>query len=446
MKNYILIFLLIVTATLPIVAQDREMTLEEKMQSSAYRAMIEARDSALFIPGSIEDDNPSNYNWNERRYTQLDQNCIHNDNPQPVSDSIYIMRLKALPTIIQMPFNQTVRQALDFYLQRRRSLIERMIGLGNHYYFPIFENALQHHGLPSELKYLACIESALRQNAYSPAHAAGLWQFMPATAVLEGMEVNSYIDERYDLYKSTDAACRYLKKLYTKFGDWHLAIAAYNCGPGNTEKAIARSGGRRTFWEIYNYLPSETRAYVPFFIAVTYVMTYHNEHGLCSPEDNLPLECDTIMVDKMVHFSQMAHWLDLPIEEIESLNPQYICDIVPASFEKKKSITLPTAKISQFLQLQDSIYAFRADELLPHNGDFKEVVGRGKRNSYVNEGGNRSAGSGQRSVGRGGSHTVRRGETLGAIAKKYHTTISKLKQANHMKSDKLRAGQKLRLP
>lgn len=445
-RNYILPMLLALLTSLPLFSQEREMTLEEKMQSSAYRAMVEARDSALFLPGGVEDANPSNYNWNERRYTHLDPNCHREQNPLPTPDSVYIMRLKAMPTVIDMPYNQPVRQALDFYLERRRSLLERMIGLGYNYYFPVFENALQNHGLPSELKYLACIESALRQNAYSPARAAGLWQFIPGSAILQGLEVNSYIDERYDLYKSTDAACHFLKQLYNKFGDWHLAIAAYNCGPGNIDKAIARSGGRRTFWEIYNYLPRETRAYVPFFIAVTYAMTYHSEHGLCGAEPEIPLECDTIMVDRMVHFSQIAHCLNIPMEEIESLNPQYICDIVPATIEKKHSIMLPSDKIVEFLHQQDSIYAFRQEELIPRSGDVKDVTAYGKRNTFVNEGGNRSAGSGRRDVGRGGSHTVRKGETLGSIARKYHTTIAKIKKANGMKSDRLRVGQKLRLP
>lgn len=445
-KTQILSLLIMLLANSSLIAQDRELTLEEKMQSAAYRAMVEARDSALYILGSLDDPDPASYNWNERRFIHLDENCVRIIDPEPVPDSIYIMRLKALPTVIEMPFNQPVKQALDFYLERRRSLIERMVGLGYNYYFPIFENALQRHNLPSELKFLACIESGLRQNAYSSARAAGLWQFIPGSGILQGLEVNSTIDERYDLYKSTDAACRFLKQLYNKFQDWHLAIAAYNCGPGNIDKAIARSGGKRTFWEIYNYLPRETRAYVPFFIAATYVMTYHCEHGLCGSEADVPIECDTLMISHMVHFTQLSHFLKLPMEELESLNPQYICDIIPASAEKQRSLTLPRDKSLQFLQMQDSIYAFRADELLPRNGEASEILAKGKRNQYVTDGGNKNAGAGHKSAGRGGTHTVRKGETLGAIASKYHTTIAKIKRANGMKSDKLRAGQKIKLP
>lgn len=449
--QYLLTLLLTLSASMPLFAQDREMTLDEKMASAAYRAMQEANDTALYILESLHETRHSDYNWTERHYIHLDPNCVSISDPEPTPDSVYIMRLRAMPTVIEMPFNQPVKQALDLYVQRRRSLVERMVGLGFNYYFPIFENSLQKYGLPSELKYLACIESALRQNAYSSARAAGLWQFIPGSGILQGLEVNSVIDERYDLYKSTDAACRFLKQLYQMFGDWHLAIAAYNCGPGNINKAIARSGGRRTFWEIYNYLPRETRAYVPFFIAATYVMTYHCEHNLCGSEADVPEPCDTLMISRLVHFDQLSHYLELPVEQIESLNPQYICDIIPASREKQRSLTLPVEKALLFLELQDSICAYRADSLLPSHGDLGEVLAKGKRNSYVNSGGNRSAGSGSGSVreaasGRGGVHVVRRGETLGSIARKYHTTISKLKKANKMKSDRLREGQKLRLP
>ena len=428
-----------------LTAQDREMTLDEK-QSAAYRAMMNVRDTALYIPESLDDADPSDYTWTERHYIHVDPNCVRIVDPEPTPDSVFILRLKAIPTVIEMPYNQPVRQALDLYLLRRRSLVERMVGLGFNYYFPIFENALQRYGLPSELKYLACIESGLRQNAYSPARAAGLWQFIPGTGILQGLEVNSQIDERYDLYKSTEAACIFLKQLYERFGDWHLAIAAYNCGSGNITKAIARSGGKETFWEIYDYLPQETRAYVPFFIAATYVMTYHCEHGLCGSEADVPVECDTLMVSNMVHFDQISHWLELPVEELESLNPQYIRDIVPASAEIARSITLPADKISQFIELQDSIYAYKAETLLPRNGSITEVASRGRANSYVTKGGNRSTGRTGATGGKGGSYTVRKGDTLGSIAKRNHTTITRIKKANGLKSDKISIGQKLKLP
>ena len=428
----------------PLLAQEHEMTADEKLESAAYRAMVEAQDSSLFILESLEDNDESDYAWTERQFIHIDPNCVRILDPEPVPDSVYIMRLRALPTIIEMPFNQPVKKALDFYLMRRRALVERMVSVGFNYYFPIFENALQKYELPSELKYLACIESALRQNAYSPARAAGLWQFIPATGIMQGLEVNSYIDERYDLYKSTDAACKFLKKLYNKFDDWHLAIAAYNCGPGNIDKAIARSGGHRTFWEIYNYLPQETRAYVPFFIAATYVMTYHCEHGLCGSVTDIPVECDTVMVNRMVHFEQIAHCLNLPMEVVESLNPQYIRDIVPGSPEKPHSITLPANKAISFLERQDSIFAYKAETLLPRNGRITEVSTRGRHNEYVRQGGNRGSGGSTASSGR--IYTVRKGESLGSIARKHHTTSAKIKKLNKLKSDRIHPGQKLRLP
>ena len=428
----------------PLLAQEHEMTADEKLESAAYRAMVEAQDSSLFILESLEDNDESDYAWTERQFIHIDPNCVRILEPEPVPDSVYIMRLRALPTIIEMPFNQPVKKALDFYLMRRRALVERMVSVGFNYYFPIFENALQKYELPSELKYLACIESALRQNAYSPARAAGLWQFIPATGIMQGLEVNSYIDERYDLYKSTDAACKFLKKLYNKFDDWHLAIAAYNCGPGNIDKAIARSGGHRTFWEIYNYLPQETRAYVPFFIAATYVMTYHCEHGLCGSVTDIPVECDTVMVNRMVHFEQIAHCLNLLMEVVESLNPQYIRDIVPGSPEKPHSITLPANKAISFLERQDSIFAYKAETLLPRNGRITEVSTRGRRNEYVRQGGNRGSSGSTGSSGR--IYTVRKGESLGSIARKHHTTSAKIKKLNKLRSDRIHPGQKLRLP
>ena len=376
----------------PLLAQEHEMTADEKLESAAYRAMVEAQDSSLFILESLEDNDESDYAWTERQFIHIDPNCVRILEPEPVPDSVYIMRLRALPTIIEMPFNQPVKKALDFYLMRRRALVERMV----------------------------------------------------STGIMQGLEVNSYIDERYDLYKSTDAACKFLKKLYNKFDDWHLAIAAYNCGPGNIDKAIARSGGHRTFWEIYNYLPQETRAYVPFFIAATYVMTYHCEHGLCGSVTDIPVECDTVMVNRMVHFEQIAHCLNLPMEVVESLNPQYIRDIVPGSPEKPHSITLPANKAISFLERQDSIFAYKAETLLPRNGRITEVSTRGRRNEYVRQGGNRGSSGSTGSSGR--IYTVRKGESLGSIARKHHTTSAKIKKLNKLRSDRIHPGQKLRLP
>ncbi len=455
--RFIFSLLLVCLASLSVMAQrERELTLEEKMQSPAFRAMMTVRDSALYIPEALDEADTTQYSWTERQFLHVDPDCISDPNPIPVPDSVYIMRMHALPTVIDMPYNQPVKQCLDFYLTRRRAMIERLVGIGYNHYFPVFEDALQRYELPSELKYLACIESALKQNAYSPARAAGLWQFIPSSGMMQGLEINSYIDERYDLYKSTDAACRFLKQLYNRFQDWPLAIAAYNCGPGNIDKAIARSGGRRTFWELYSYLPKETRSYVPLFIAMTYSMTYHCEHNLCGTLSGIPEQCDTLMVSQLIHFEQISQCLNIPIEQIESLNPQYICDIVPASTEKQYCIMLPADKAIEFIQYQDSIVAYKADSLLPHNGDpMKEIVLKGRRNAYVRDGGNRTAGaaagsgrgdSNSSTAGKRGTYTVKKGDTLGAIARKHHTTIAKIKKANGLRNDNVQIGQRLIIP
>jgi len=410
------------------------------------QAMLNVTDSAMVFPESMTDysDSLNWYSWGERFFIHVDSNCVSGPELEDIPDSIYLMRLRALPTLIDMPFNQPVRKCLDLYVHRRRTMVERMIGIGYNHYFPVFEDALQKYGLPSELKYLACIESGLRQNAYSRARAAGLWQMIPSTGILMGLEVNSFIDERYDLYKSTDAACRFLQQLYNTFGDWPLAIAAYNCGPGNVRKAMARSG-KRTFWEIYNYLPRETRSYVPVFIAATYIMTYHCEHNLCATLTELPPVCDTLMLNTMVNFEQISQILNIPKEQIESLNPQYIHDIVPGSPEKGYSLMLPAEKALSFIELQDTIFAYKADSLLPHNGDLKEVPAKGKRNSYVTGGGNRLNGNSAGVANAQGIYTVRKGDTLGAIARSNHTTVAKIKSLNNLKSDRLSIGQRLKV-
>lgn len=414
-------------------------------------------DSTIDLPEGLFEVEETAYTWMERQFLHVDDGCISDSIGRFVPDSVYQMRLAALPTVIEMSWNHEVARCLDLYLNKRRKLIERMVGLGYNYYFPIFEEALQRHELPSELKYLACIESGLRQNAYSPARAAGLWQFIPGTGVLQGLEINSYIDERYDVYKSTDAACRYLKGLYNKFGDWHLAIAAYNCGPGNVSKAMVRSRGGKTFWEIYKWLPRETRAYVPLYIAAVYVMTYHCEHNLCATLNDIPPTCDTIMLNRPVNFEQIATLIpNLTIEQVENLNPQYTHDIIPASQERQYALALPSDKAMTFIQNQDTIMGWRADELLPQNGMWREVSSKGRTNSYVRDGGNRlsersqagsKGGRGQKgSSASGSTYKVKKGDTLASIARRHGCTVAQLKKANGMKKNIVRVGQKIFIP
>lgn len=454
MKKFALVYLILMCACASAFAQEEDITAEdlttpEFSQSSPrsqaeLNAMLNVQDSAMIFHDEFLGEEPADtlsfFSQVERNFLHYDPNCISDSFVPEVPDSVYIMRLRALPTKIEMPFNQPVRKCLDLYVHRRREAVERMVGLGYNYYFPIFEDALQRHEMPSELKFLACIESGLRINAYSRARAAGLWQFIPSSGMLLGLDINSFIDERYDIYKSTDAACRYLKQLYSIFGDWSLAIAAYNCGPGNVRKAIARSGGCRTFWEVYNFLPAETRSYVPLFIAATYIMTYHCEHNLCGRIAEMPPQCDTLMLNTMVHFDQISNTIGMTREQLESLNPQYVYDIVPGSPERAYSLMLPSDKAMAFIEHQDSIFAFKADSLLPHNGDLKEIPVKGKRNTYIKGGG-----TGGGTADASGRYTVRKGDTLGAIARRNHTTVAKIKRLNNLKSDNLRIGQKLKV-
>ena len=237
-------------------------------------------DKAIVYPESFETDTKQMMqNWYLRNYAVLDDD-VENRKSNDVSDAVYIERLKKMPTEIEMPFNSVVKSYIQMYTQKRRTLVEAMLGMSL-YYMPIFEQALEKEGLPLELKYLPVIESALNPNAVSRVGATGLWQFMIKTAKGLGLEVNSLVDERRDPYRSSEKAAKYLKELYSIYNDWSLAIAAYNCGPGNVNKALRRAGGsKKDFWEIYAFLPAETRGYVPAFIAANYVMTYFKAHNI----------------------------------------------------------------------------------------------------------------------------------------------------------------------
>ena len=341
-------------------------------------------------------------------------------------DATYIKRLYALPTKMELAYNDIVKGFIEMYAGRRRGQVSYMLGQGA-YYFPMFEEALDKEGLPLELKYLPVIESALNPIARSRVGATGLWQFMPATGKLYKLEINSLVDERRDSYKSTQAAVQYLKDMYNIYGDWNLVIAAYNCGPGNVNKAIRRSGGKKDYWEIYPYLPRETRGYVPAFIAATYIMNYHEEHKICPATTDLPVLVDTLGINKLVHFEQIAGVLKLDVDEIRRLNPQYKEDVIPGEY-KEYALKLPLTDLTSFIKQEDTIYAHRRDELLTH----KQV-----RN--VASQGNSSSGGGY------ATHKVKKGETLGAIAMRYGTSVSQIKKWNNMRSDRLSIGQSLQV-
>ena len=300
--------------------------------------------------------------YHTQTYLLVDSTCNLPDYNPEYPREVYIERLKQLPTVIEMPYNNIVQQFIDRYSGRLRRSVSVMLGLQN-FYMPIFEQALETYELPLELRYLPIIESALKPNAVSRVGATGLWQFMIGTARQYGLEITSLVDERRDPIKSTYAAVRYLKNLYKIFGDWHLVIAAYNCGPQNVNKAIHRAGGVKDYWHIYPYLPAETRGYVPAFIAANYIMNYYCEHNICPMLTNLPAKTDTLVLNRDVHFEQIAGVLGVDVKMIEELNPQYRRSVVNGN-NRPSTLRLPMNLATQFIDNEDSIYAHRADELL----------------------------------------------------------------------------------
>jgi membrane-bound lytic murein transglycosylase D len=344
-------------------------------------------------------------------------------------DSIYKQRLQALPLLIEVPYNEVVRRYILRYIKhspRQLASLQRKA----EYYFPIFEDIISKHELPYELCYLPVIESALNPHAHSHMGAAGLWQFMPATGKKYGLEVNSLIDERMDPIRSTEAACRFLKALYGIFGDWNLVIAAYNCGPGNVNKAIHRAGGKRDFWSIYPFLPKETRGYLPIFIAASYAMNYAELHGICPAEPLMTMASDTIVTTERQHLKQIADNLDIPLSELRRLNPQYARDIIPGG--KAYALCLPIEKTGSYIDNQATILAYQAQELIHNRRDEIELL-------------QRTSVHGGYSVNGVTYYKIKEGDTLGGIAKKFHVSVKQLKAWNGLKSDMIRAGKTLKI-
>ena len=357
------------------------------------------------------------------------------------SDSMLIDRISRIPTTIEMPLNDVTRKFIDTYSTRMKSAVAIMLGSAN-FYTPIFEEALERYGLPLELKYLPVIESALRPSATSKSGAAGLWQFMITTGKRYGLEVNTLVDERRDPIKSTDAAARYLRDLYEMFGDWGLAIAAYNCGEGGVQKAVLRSGKQEgaDFWSVYNQLPRETRGYVPAFIAATYIMNYYCEHGITPREATLPAESDTVMVQKDVTFAQIASKCNVAVEELRAINPQYRKDIVPANYV----LCLPASAIEDFIVNEDSIYGGKAEAagLRRTVTDDVDATAETARSSASSSSSSRASSRRRQQTK---SVSVKSGDTLSNIARRNGTTVAKLRQLNGLRGDMIRPGQKLRV-
>lgn len=372
----------------------------------------------------------------------------------------YEKRLAAMPTEIEMPYNSVVGNYINMYLGRRRGLVADMLALHS-YYGNIFLEELLKEGVPTELQYLPVIESAINPNAVSRVGATGLWQFMPATAKGLGMEVNTLVDERRDPRMSSRLAARYLKQLHDIYDDWSLAIAAYNCGPGNVNKALRRAGGgKKDFWEIYNYLPTETRGYVPAFIAANYVMTYYDKHNIAPTVVRRQLVTDTIHVDKRVHFRQIAEVLDIPIEEIRMLNPQYRQDIVPGNY-RPYVLTLPKQQTLSYLMSEDAILAHDAElyarRTTVEPGGSSNEAGE----TIIDESGERNLTAAERQSANASqnvtvamapadaadvrqiTHVVGRGENIKDIAKTYGVSATDIKRWNKLRRGKVKEGDRL---
>ncbi len=352
--------------------------------------------------------------------------CIEPDEEanQPV-DTLYKKRLLSLASPIELPYNSIVRSYINRYTSSTSTLMDYIVTRAERV-FPYIEEELIKADLPVELRAMAVVESALNATAISPVGAAGLWQFMPSTGAMYGLEINSLVDERCDPMKSTVAACRFMGDLYKMFGDWSLALAAYNCGPGNVNKALARSGLKRgTYWDIYDYLPRETRGYLPAFIGASYAYAYHREHGVTPIEQTLPLVTDTVTVSRILHLGQVAEVLDLPIDILRKINPQYRRDIIPAT-TKSYSLTLPQRYISAYIE----------NEALIHSKD----------SAYLKEYINPANIDKLRRIPHNRIHIVRSGDTISAIAQKYRVSTRQIMVWNNLRSaNKISIGQRLKV-
>lgn len=438
------------------------------------------RDEVIDLPEGMSVSCDSLINeWMAKKYLYPDTTCANpNYNPTFTTEE-YQERLRRLPVVMEMPYNSVVQKFIDQYSGRLRRTVSYALGAGN-FYIPIFEEALDYYGLPLELKYLPVIESALEPKAKSPAGAVGLWQFMLATGKRYDLKVNSLIDERQDPYKSSWAAARYLRDLYKIYRDWNLVIAAYNCGPTNVNKAIHRANGVRDYWTIYPYLPSETRGYVPAFIAANYIMNYYCEHNICPMKTKIPITTDTVTIMRDLHMQQVAELCNIDVEAIQALNPQYRTQLIPGS-SGPMTLRLPTETLNTFIDLKDSVYNYRVDELLTRRSsvevddrlDNRSVASkrRAARQQSASESSSSSRSSASKSSSRKSSRssssksssrssrssrkskkvkssasaTVRKGDTLIEIAHRNGTTVEKLKKKNKIKGNIIKPGQKLKV-
>ena len=425
--------------------------------------------------------------WYMKNYMATDDRYLTKEDVF-TSDETYRRRLAELPTIIEMPFNSIVKSHIERYTKKGRPMVASLLGLSN-YYMPIFEQALEEQGLPLELKYLPVIESALDPNAVSRSGATGLWQFMLNSAKGLNMEVNSLVDERRDPYISSAKAAKFLKDLYKTYGDWSLAIAAYNCGPGTVNKALRRAGddpSNLDFWKIYNYLPEQTRGYVPAFIAANYVMNYHKDHNISPVIPKRPLVTDTLHINNRVHFNQISKVLDIPLEELRMLNPQFRADLIPGTSSKSYTLILPSQQIHAYILSEEDITSFEAEkyarrttaepgkaigevevtdtymasnepELSTLYKEMADAPTQGLQQSANTEPApsprvketnspSRTLGPTQKKVkGEVQTHKVEPGESLYSIAAKFGVAPEQIKEWNNLSRNTIRVGQVLRV-
>ena len=481
---------------------EREIAaLEHEMEENGFEYTTEATDSLLHLwyknTLTSDFDAVNEYNMDSVRFSSN------------VSDTEMMRRLSAMNSFISLPYNDVVKNYIILYSERMPSRMGRVLGLST-YYFPIFEDILLRNGLPQELKYMAIIESMLNPVATSRAGARGIWQFMYQTGTGYGLEINSFVDERLDVEKAVDAAARYLRDAYRTFGDWALAISSYNCGAGNVSKAIRRADGKRDFWSIYPYLPKETRGYVPAFVGAMYAMTYYREYGIVPQKMGMPAQTDTFMIRHNLHFDQIEAVVGVPKEDLQNLNPQYVNDIIPGNNHPYVLKLPYTWTASFLEANRDSLYAYKADSLLTgrvvqesagksggkstgksgsstqqqriaykvKSGDYLGKIASKygvtinqlkswnnlRSNSiqigqtlyiYKNGGptisqgstGGSSSSSSSSSKPKTVIYTVKSGDSLSKIASKYRgVSVEDIKKANGLKSDAIRAGQKLTIP
>ena len=446
-QTLVLIAAAIIGFSTPVLAQSDDNETEITVTNA------EGKKEIIDLPEAMTSEYDSLLSvYNSRTYLKINTDCNMPDVNPVYSKEVYKERLARIPSVIELPYNDVVQKFIDRYSGRLRRSVSIMLGAQN-FYMPTFEEALESYGLPLELKYLPVIESALNPNAVSRVGATGLWQFMLSTGKQYGLEVNSLVDERRDPVRASYAAAHYLRDLYKIFGDWNLVIAAYNCGPDNINKAIHRSNGATDYWQIYPYLPKETRGYVPAFIAANYIMNYYCDHNICPMQADLPGKTDTVVVSRDVHFEQVAKVLGMEIGQIQQLNPQYRRNIVNGS-TRPMALRLPATLVGKFIDNEDSIYAYRPDVLLAKRTevDVNEDAPSYSRRSSSSSRSKSSSSRNSRHKGKKGKKnkggrnvTIRQGDTLSDIAKRNGTTVSKLKKLNKISGSSIRAGKKLRI-